>query len=238
MADHRLPRMKTLTTLVLVDQVVDSIVQAAAEGRFLPGDRLKEAEIGRELNVSRVPVREALLVLESHKLATSTPYKGMRLVEFDERQLRNIASVRASLELQALADVLDRAAKDGKALAGMKLAVAEMGRAAKAGDSFAVARQDIEFHRQLCLASGNEVLVQLWESLSLRLVLFLGLCIRELDLKELHRNHVELLDLFGQGERGEAKRALKAHIIQDLIKIDYESVVARLRAQRAAIMDA
>ncbi|HTN96141.1 MAG TPA: GntR family transcriptional regulator, partial [Nordella sp.] len=194
MADDRLPRMKTLTTLVLVDQVVDSIVQAAAEGRFLPGDRLKEAEIGRELNVSRVPVREALLVLESHKLATSTPYKGMRLVEFDERQLRNIASVRASLEQQALSDVLDRAAKDGKALAGVKLAVTEMGRAAKAGDSFAVARQDIEFHRQLCLASGNEVLVQLWESLSLRLVVFLGLCIRELDLKELHRSHAELLE--------------------------------------------
>lgn len=234
MADDRLPRMKTLTTLVLVDQVVDSIVQAAAEGRFLPGDRLKEAEIGRELNVSRVPVREALLVLESHKLATSTPYKGMRLVEFDERQLRNIASVRASLEQQALSDVLDRAAKDGKALAGVKLVVAEMGRAAKAGDSFAVARQDIEFHRQLCLASGNEVLVQLWESLSLRLVVFLGLCIRELDLKDLHRNHVELLELFAQGDRGEAKRALKAHIIQDLIKVDYESIVARLRAERAS----
>lgn len=226
--------MKTLTTTVLVDQVVDAIVQAAAEGRFLPGDRLKESEIGRELNVSRVPVREALLVLESHRLATSTPYKGMRLVEFDDRQLRNIASVRASLEQLALSDVLDRAAKDARALDGVRRAVTEMGRAAKAGDSFAAARQDIEFHRQLCLASGNEVLVQLWESLSLRLVVLLGLCIRELDLRVLHRSHAELLDLFGKGDRGEARRALKAHIIQDLIQLDYEAIVARRRAQRAS----
>lgn len=234
MADDGLPRMKSLTTTVLVDQVVDAIVQAAAAGRFLPGDRLKESEIGRELNVSRVPVREALLVLESHRLAVSTPYKGMRLVEFDDRQLRNIASVRASLEQLALTEVLDRAGKDGQALNGVKRAVTEMGRAVKAGDNFAVARQDIEFHRQLCLASGNEVLVQLWESLSLRLVVLLGLCIREIDLRSLHRNHAELLDLFVTGDRGEAKRALKAHIVQDLIKIDYEAVVARLRAQRAS----
>lgn len=234
MADDGLPRMKSLTTTVLVDQVVDAIVQAAAAGRFLPGDRLKESEIGRELNVSRVPVREALLVLESHRLAVSAPYKGMRLVEFDDRQLRNIASVRASLEQLALTEVLDRAGKDGQALDGVKRAVTEMGRAAKAGDNFAVARQDIEFHRQLCLASGNEVLVQLWESLSLRLVVLLGLCIRELDLRSLHRSHAELLDLFVTGDRGEAKRALKAHIVQDLIKIDYEAVVARLRAQRAS----
>jgi DNA-binding GntR family transcriptional regulator len=226
--------MQALTTVVLVDQVVDSIVQAAAEGRFLPGDRLKEAEIGRELNVSRVPVREALLVLESHKLAVSAPYKGMRLVEFDDRQLRNIASVRASLELLALSEVLDRSSKDGTVLDGVRLAVQKMGQAAQAGESFAVARHDMEFHRQLCLASGNEVLSQLWESLSLRLMVVLGLCIRDMDLMALHRSHVELLDLFASGDRVKAKAALRAHIVEDLMNVDYQVIVDRLRARRTS----
>ncbi|MCZ8546506.1 GntR family transcriptional regulator [Mesorhizobium qingshengii] len=234
MADSVSARMQALTTVVLVDQVVDSIVQAAAEGRFLPGDRLKEAEIGRELNVSRVPVREALLVLESHKLAVSAPYKGMRLVEFDDRQLRNIASVRASLELLALSEVLDRSSKDGTVLDGVRLAVQKMGQAAQAGESFAVARHDMEFHRQLCLASGNEVLSQLWESLSLRLMVVLGLCIRDMDLMALHRSHVELLDLFASGDRVKAKAALRAHIVEDLMNVDYQVIVDRLRARRTS----
>lgn len=234
MADSVSARMQALTTVVLVDQVVDSIVQAAAEGRFLPGDRLKEAEIGRELNVSRVPVREALLVLESHKLAVSAPYKGMRLVEFDDRQLRNIASVRASLELLALSEVLDRSSKDGTVLDGVRLAVQKMGQAAQAGESFAVARHDMEFHRQLCLASGNEVLSQLWESLSLRLMVVLGLCIRDMDLMALHRSHVELLDLFASGDRVKAKATLRAHIVEDLMNVDYQVIVDRLRARRTS----
>lgn len=234
MADDGSARMKALTAVVLVDQVVDAIVQAAAEGRFLPGDRLKESEIGSELNVSRVPVREALLVLESHQLAVSVPYKGMRLVEFDDRQLRNITSVRASLELLALSEVLPRASKDDKVLDGVRGAVSKMEQAAKARESFAFARHDMEFHRQLCLASGNEVLSQLWESLSLRLMVILGLCIRDMDLTALYRSHVELLDLFVDGNRVKAKAALRAHIVEDLTDVDYQAIVDRLQARRTS----
>src|SRR5690606_18339530 len=53
-------RLAGLTPLVaksLVNQVVDAIVEAAAKGVFLPGDRIVEAELARSLNVSRIPVR-------------------------------------------------------------------------------------------------------------------------------------------------------------------------------------
>ena len=52
--------LEPLTPKTLVDQAVEAIIQAAATGVFLPGDRVIEAEVARRLNVSRVPIREAL----------------------------------------------------------------------------------------------------------------------------------------------------------------------------------
>src|SRR6185312_15420433 len=79
--------------ITLVEQIVEALVRAAAEGRILPGERLVEAEISRRFDVSRVPVREALRLLESQGIVTNAPYRGMRLMEVDARHLRQILVV-------------------------------------------------------------------------------------------------------------------------------------------------
>ena len=50
-----------------------------ARAVLLPGDRIVEAELARKLGVSRVPVREALRLLESQGVVVNEPYKGIRL---------------------------------------------------------------------------------------------------------------------------------------------------------------
>ena len=59
------PRMLSIKPRTLVDQSADLIIDAASEGVFLPGDRLVEADIARQIGISRVPVREAMRLLES-----------------------------------------------------------------------------------------------------------------------------------------------------------------------------
>ena len=56
-------RLLPVQPRTMVEQAAESIVAAAARGAFLPGDRLVEAEIARDLGISRVPVREALRLL-------------------------------------------------------------------------------------------------------------------------------------------------------------------------------
>ena len=70
--------MPALRPITLVEQVVDAFVKAAAEGQILPGDRIVEADLAKALNVSRVPVREALRLLESQGIVVNSPYRGMR----------------------------------------------------------------------------------------------------------------------------------------------------------------
>ena len=76
----------------LVDQVVDAIVAGAARGVILPGDRIVETEIAQELSMSRVPVREALRLLESQGLVVSSPYKGVRLNPVTRASTSNCSS--------------------------------------------------------------------------------------------------------------------------------------------------
>ena len=82
----------------LVEQVVDRIVEAAARGIFLPGDRVVEAEVARRLQVSRVPVREALRLLESQGIVENIPYRGMRLMDVSVARLEKVLKVRLVLE--------------------------------------------------------------------------------------------------------------------------------------------
>src|SRR5690348_9267599 len=74
-------RLLPVQPRTMVEQAAEAIVAAAARGVFLPGDRLVEAEIARDLGISRVPVREGLRLLESQGIVVSTPYKGMRLMQ-------------------------------------------------------------------------------------------------------------------------------------------------------------
>jgi DNA-binding GntR family transcriptional regulator len=90
-------RMAALRPITLVDQVVDAMIKAAAEGHILPGDRVVEADIANELNVSLVPVREALRLLESQGIVVNTPYRGMRLMEVDGKRLHQILMCEAAL---------------------------------------------------------------------------------------------------------------------------------------------
>ena len=52
------------------------IRQAIVDGRVVPGQRLKEEELAQQLGISRTPVREALLVLQTEGLVEASPNRG------------------------------------------------------------------------------------------------------------------------------------------------------------------
>jgi DNA-binding GntR family transcriptional regulator len=138
-------------------------------GLFLPGDRLVEAEIARDLGISRVPLREALRLLESQGIVVSTPYKGMRLMQVTNRGVAKLMRVRLALESLALREALingpgaDRLAALRRAAASYREATQTRG----GGDGAAAA--DEAFHGELCRASGNATLLAVWHSLARQL---------------------------------------------------------------------
>ena len=82
----------------LSSKVYHSIRNAILSGKYMPGDELKEKNIGDELGVSRTPVREALRQLELEGLISIIPNKGAFVEGVSLDDVRDIYEIRALLE--------------------------------------------------------------------------------------------------------------------------------------------
>ena len=107
------PGFVKLQPRTLVHQVIDALVAGASEGLILPGDRIVEADLALQLGVSRVPVREALRVLESQGVVVNEPYKGIRLTPVTPERIDQLIEVRVALETTAAKRAIRRGYNDG-----------------------------------------------------------------------------------------------------------------------------
>lgn len=82
----------------LSGRVFQKIRSDILEGKYKEHDELRENTIGKELGVSRTPVREALRQLELEGLVTIIPNKGAYVTGITPKDVRDIYMVRSMLE--------------------------------------------------------------------------------------------------------------------------------------------
>jgi DNA-binding GntR family transcriptional regulator len=222
-------RLLPVQPRTMVEQAAEAIVGAAARGVFLPGDRLVEAEIARDLGISRVPVREALRLLESQGIVVSTPYKGMRLMQISNAGVAELLRVRLALETLAVQEALRRPG-GAERFAGLRRAAEAYAQAQQTGDPAAVVAAEEAFHGELCRTSGNAPLVALWNSLARQLAVVWGLGQGARGREIAAREHDGLVAALERGDLKAAATLLAAHVnaLQDF---DFEAVVALRRRQ-------
>jgi Transcriptional regulators len=100
-----MPR-RSRTSSPLADRVYDGLLDDLTSRRRGAGDRLVEAEIAREMDVSRTPVREALSRLENDGLITGTRPGGYAIITPSIDDIREIFDIRRALEPMAFASVV------------------------------------------------------------------------------------------------------------------------------------
>ena len=200
----------------LMEQVTDAIVLAVMERRIPFGSRLVEAELSRALDVSRVPVREALRILESQGIVVSTPYRGMCLMTVDDRKLQEILSVRALLEERAVRTAIEQLAKGEANMEGLKEALGVMRLALEEGAAARMAASDIGFHRALLRMTGNGTLIAMWEIMARQFQMIVGIAWHSLDTERdrNYRDHERLLAHIEAQDTDVAAREIVPHIME------------------------
>lgn len=78
------------------------------KGRLRPGDRIGQEDVAVRLGASRLPVREALRMLEAEGLTEHQPHKGARVPRLSHHEVSVIYQMRERLEPLALLESLDR----------------------------------------------------------------------------------------------------------------------------------
>jgi len=157
----------------LVGVVEAQLQQAILSGRIGPGERIVEAELARQMGVSRAPVREAARRLESLGLLVQRPRHGFTVREITRAQVDDLYQVRHALELMA-AELACQAATDAQLQALMAQVDDMVGRMARMGQPERVAT-DLAFHAQIAVLSGNAYLARLFNNMSTEVRMFLAL---------------------------------------------------------------
>ena len=88
----------TMQKSSLRDQVFQKLRSDILSGRYQPGDELVESTVGKELGVSRTPVREAIRQLELEGLVKLIPNKGTIVNGISAKDVQDIYSIRSKLE--------------------------------------------------------------------------------------------------------------------------------------------
>jgi DNA-binding GntR family transcriptional regulator len=79
------------------DQVVEALVKGLQAGRYVPGQRLIEADLTKELKVSRGPVREALKRLAAEGLVSLIPHRGAYIRAVSRAEVHDLLLVQEML---------------------------------------------------------------------------------------------------------------------------------------------
>lgn len=128
-------------------------------GRRAPGSRLIERDIAAELNVSRLPVREAIRALVSEGVVIARPRSWAVVRQFTHRDIRDFAEVREAIETLVFVFAAQR--HDRAGIARLRAAYeAEFG-AAQIGDAEGARTAAAEFHEIAGELAGNDMLTEL-----------------------------------------------------------------------------
>lgn len=88
------------------DMAYEVIREGILTGVFKPGERLRQDALATRIGVSRIPVRSALMKLESQGLVTFEPYRGAVVNMLTASQAREIYEIRSVLEAHALRNAM------------------------------------------------------------------------------------------------------------------------------------
>lgn len=199
-----------LESYSLVELAVDRLSREILSGRTDPGARLVEEQLTRQLGISRAPLREALRLLAQQGLVEHIPRRGARVATLSDTDVRELYEVR---------DVLERHAVDAlparPELAGLRAAVDVMRAATETGDRLSIADAHRRFHVAVVALGGNRQLTVLYESVLVRLQLYMAVNLRrEAEVAEpadgVHR-HERLLAAVETGDPSAVRAALASH---------------------------
>jgi len=229
---HRLGPLKPEQRLV--DRVSAHLLRGIVAGRVPQGGKLNETEIAGDLGISRIPLREALSMLETQGIVIADPRRGRRVVLFDDIKVEQICRSRLALERLAVQEAARTYALDPARIARLDEVIDRMDKALDGSvDRFQINQNDIDFHTEVYAATDNFFLQILWETLSRHTAIVFALeTFHRVEPERNLRQHRHLRDLLLKGEETALDAEIERHILSHMMENNLAS--HGLDTQRAA----
>jgi len=156
----------------LADDVADRLRDAILQGSFKPGEPLREEQLAVMLDVSRGPVREALVQLEREGLVLVRRHRGATVARLSRSDLDEVYSLRLALEVLAVKRAVRYATEEDFAALDAVMVAFDMVLTRDPSEK-EVAELDVRFHDLIYRAARHQRLYDCWANLRSQIYIFL-----------------------------------------------------------------
>jgi DNA-binding GntR family transcriptional regulator len=193
----------------LSDSLAVYLREEIYRGNLRPGQRLIELDLCKEFQVSRAPLREALLALQRDGLVEMPPHRGAKVVSFTDDDIHEIYALRLLLDPFAAGAAADRRAD----VTALRDAVNRAEEAFRQGDPLAAALAHADFHREVGRASGLGRVGTFISALCTQMLAShaYGSTEHPEQLATIATDHGEIVSAIARGDRPAAEAATRNH---------------------------
>lgn len=198
-------------TTRIADRVAQLVREELANGRFKPGERVKESPLASRLGVSRGPVREALRVLAEEGMLELLPTRGVAVPAVNAENIIDLYALRASVG----GVLMRRIAMHPRAeLHAVSSALAEVQSVARNNDHSQIGEVDLRFQDQIARTARLPQAAVIFARLTMRLRMFNS--VLQLDWAEavdlIAREDQGIFEAIRNGDGAEAARRWRVKV--------------------------
>jgi DNA-binding GntR family transcriptional regulator len=202
----------------IAPRVLQALREAIVQGDLLPGATLSEAEVARQLGVSRQPVRESFIKLQEAGLLSIRPQRGTVVQRISVDTVIDARFVREAVEAAVVREAAE--ARPAGLATRLKALIAAQEKAAARADAPGFLRLDECFHRAMADGIGRGFAWAALEGIKaqmdrVRFLSFEGAT----PLAELIRQHRAIVAGIEAGDPDRAEAALRRHLREILASL-------------------
>lgn len=164
------PGLARLPKSTFREHIAEQLRAAILSGQIAPGAPIVETALAGQFQVSRGPLREALRQLVEEGLLVTVPYTGTHVISLSVEDVREIHSMRVTLECFAFEQAWDR--RDAAFRAELQRRHAALVATIDEGDDRASILAELDLHGLVYEVCGHRLLQRTWSSLRGRLQLY------------------------------------------------------------------
>lgn len=213
--DEDAPRVRAST---VGNRAFDVLRQAIVQLRLRPGHLLSEAEVARQLGISRQPVREAFIKLAEVGLVEVKPQRGTFVVMISIREVQNVRFIREAIEVAVVRKAALEATPEG--IAGLEDIIERQWATNRGGDHVQFLRLDEAFHQALARAVDCDHAWRVLENLKAQMDRVRYLSMPDATpMGTLIGQHAAIVEAVSRRSPDEAEAAMRAHLSEILMSL-------------------
>ncbi|MFC4563403.1 GntR family transcriptional regulator [Nocardiopsis mangrovi] len=203
---------KPATRARVADEVYERLREKIFTGELPPGARLSVPALAESLEVSRSPVRDAVLRLVQERLAREEPRRGAVVARVGIAELVAIYEIREVLEGLAARLAVENAGR--KLVRALREALDEHEAALRTADLAASTEADLRFHRLIREAAANPEVIRVLDDVQAQVRLAMRSTTVTAGPRQAVDDHRAILTAIESGDAVAAEQAARAHIFR------------------------